>query len=66
MFLNVETEPFTDREKSIHYLLREQLTNREIGERLHLSPNTVRNHISAMLRKKGVRTREALQQLPEE
>ena len=57
---------FTERERSIHYLVRERLTNKEIGLRLHLSPNTVRNTLSVMMRKKGVSTRGELADLPEE
>ena len=34
-------------------------TNREIGERLYLSPHTVKEHTSAIYRKLGVRNRAA-------
>ena len=63
-----EAEPaaFTPRERSIHYLLREDLTNKEIAARLNLSPNTVRNIISGMMQKRGVSTRVQLRELPEE
>ena len=38
-------------------LLADGLPNREIGERLFLSVNTVRNHVAAILDKLGARTR---------
>ena len=60
-----EEEPFTPREKEILALLREGLTNKEIGARMSLSPNTVRNAVSAMLRKRKVETRQQLSRLTE-
>lgn len=36
------------------------LTNREIAERLHLSPWTVKRHVANLLRKVGVRRRVQL------
>ncbi len=50
----------TDRERAILHLLSSGLTNREIGEILHLSPLTVRNYISRLLLKFEVRNRTAL------
>jgi len=38
-------------------LLATDLTIREIGERLFLSPNTIRTHIRALYRKLGANTR---------
>ena len=38
-------------------LIVEGLTNREIAERLQLAEKTVKNYVSALLEKLGVRTR---------
>ncbi|SHK01853.1 LuxR C-terminal-related transcriptional regulator [Desulforamulus aeronauticus] len=55
----------TPREKEILGLLKMSLTNKEIAERLHLSPNTIRNVISGMLEKCGFASREQLKTLPD-
>jgi len=47
----------TVRERDVLRLLSEGQTNREIGARLVLSEKTVRNHVSAILRKLGFRHR---------
>jgi two-component system, NarL family, response regulator DevR len=47
----------TDRERQILDLLAEGLTNRDIGEELHLSPKTVKNYVSVILKKLGMSTR---------
>ncbi|WP_045299579.1 response regulator [Saccharothrix sp. ST-888] len=47
----------TDREQEILALVGEGLTNRQIGERLHLAEKTVKNHISRLLAKLGVERR---------
>ena len=59
------TVPFTPRERDILRFLRQDMTNRQIAEKLYLSPNTVRNTISGMLRKRGLASREQLKELPE-
>jgi DNA-binding NarL/FixJ family response regulator len=41
------------REQELIVLLRERLTNKEIAARLHLSEQTVKNHVHRMLRKVG-------------
>jgi DNA-binding NarL/FixJ family response regulator len=38
-------------------LVREGLTNAEIGERLYISPKTAEHHVGRVLTKLGVRTR---------
>jgi len=43
--------------------MRKGATTQEISERLFVSPTTVRSHVSAILRKLGVPTREAAIQL---
>jgi ATP/maltotriose-dependent transcriptional regulator MalT len=43
-------------------LIADGSTNREIADRLYLSPHTVKDHTSALYRKLGVRNRaEAVQ-----
>jgi DNA-binding CsgD family transcriptional regulator/tetratricopeptide (TPR) repeat protein len=48
----------TAREAEIAVLLARPLTNARIGARLHISPKTVDHHVSAILGKLGVATRE--------
>ena len=65
-FCHVETEEsesFTPGERQILILLKENLTNKEIAERIGISPNTVRNSVSAMLKKRGFKTRVQLQKM---
>lgn len=50
------------REREVLELLGSGATNREIAERLHLSPHTIKEHTSALYRKLEVRNRaEAVQ-----
>ena len=51
-------EPLTEREVTVLKLLRGTLSLREIGQELHLSPNTVKTHTQAAYRKLGVSTRQ--------
>jgi DNA-binding NarL/FixJ family response regulator len=51
------SEALTGREIEILRLLAQALSNREIGEKLFLSEGTVKNHISSILSKLGVRDR---------
>ncbi len=53
----------TNRQVEILALLIENLTNAEIAARLHISPKTVDHHISAVLAKLDVHTREEAAQL---
>ncbi len=48
------------REMEILALLAKGLTNREIGQRLYLSEGTVRNYISSIMEKLGLRNRVEL------
>jgi DNA-binding CsgD family transcriptional regulator len=48
----------TNRQLEILALLTEDLTNAEIAARLHISPKTVDHHVSAILAKLGVHSRE--------
>jgi DNA-binding NarL/FixJ family response regulator len=47
----------TARELEVLALVADGLRNREIAERLFLSPKTVAHHVSAILRKLGARSR---------
>lgn len=47
----------TAREASVLELLSEGLTNRQIGEHLHLAEKTVKHHMTSILQKLHVRTR---------
>jgi DNA-binding NarL/FixJ family response regulator len=54
--------PLTDREREVLELIGSGATNREIAERLFLSPHTVKEHTSSLYRKLSVRNRaEAVQ-----
>lgn len=50
-------EPLTDREKTILRFLAGGYSNREISDLLKISDGTVKNHISSVLSKLGVRDR---------
>ncbi|HEV8277329.1 MAG TPA: LuxR C-terminal-related transcriptional regulator [Streptosporangiaceae bacterium] len=50
-------EPLTEREATVLRLLRGTLSLREIGQELHLSPNTVKTHTRVIYRKLGVSSR---------
>ena len=50
-------DPLTDREKTILRFLAGGYSNREISELLKISDGTVKNHISSVLAKLGVRDR---------
>ena len=50
-------EPLSGRELEVLALVAEGLSNREIGERLFITPGTVKNHVSDILAKLNVRDR---------
>ena len=52
-----ELAALTERERKMLALIAEGYTNRAIGEVLHLSEKTVRNHVSQLLRKLGFKRR---------
>lgn len=49
--------PLSAREREVLELIASGSTNREIAERLYLSPHTIKEHTSALYRKLGVRNR---------
>jgi DNA-binding CsgD family transcriptional regulator len=46
----------TDREREVAGLLRKGLTRRQIGEQLHLAPETVKTHLRNIRRKLGLQS----------
>ena len=50
----------TVREREVLLLLAEGMTNKQIGKQLHLSPFTVRHHVSQLIKKLGVANRAAV------
>jgi len=59
-------QPLTEREIEILRLARRGLPNPQIAQALHISPGTVRNHLSAAYRKLGVHSRHEALQVAEE
>ncbi len=55
--LRPDDSPLTEREREVLELLVEGLTNPEIGERLFISPNTVKRHLKAIYEKLEVHSR---------
>jgi DNA-binding NarL/FixJ family response regulator len=47
----------TEQERKILDLIGEGLTNRAIGERLHLAEKTIKNYVSSLLSKLGMERR---------
>jgi NarL family two-component system response regulator LiaR len=54
------TAGLTPREVEVLWMVRGRCTNGQIGTALHISPNTVKNHVAAILRKLGARRRSDL------
>ena len=50
-------DELSDREQQITQLVGKGFTNKEIGERLHLSENTIKHYMSIILQKLKVRSR---------
>jgi DNA-binding NarL/FixJ family response regulator len=51
---------FSARESQVLELLQRGLTNKEIGQSLGVSPHTVRDYVSNMMRRYDLKTRTAL------
>ncbi|MBA2681603.1 MAG: response regulator transcription factor [Ktedonobacteraceae bacterium] len=51
------TEHLTEREREILALVTQGASNRQIAENLYLTEGTVKNHMSSILSKLGVRDR---------
>ncbi|HXM80176.1 MAG TPA: helix-turn-helix transcriptional regulator, partial [Thermoanaerobaculia bacterium] len=52
--------PLSPREREVHELLMENLSNKEIAKRLIVSERTVKFHVSNLLEKHGVKRRADL------
>mgnify|MGYP001054310433 CR=1 FL=1 len=61
-----EEHPLTERELEVMRLAKRGLPNPQIAQALHISPGTVRNHLSAVYRKLGVHSRHEALQIAEE
>jgi two-component system response regulator DesR len=59
-------QPLSEREVEILRLAKRGLPNPQIAQALHLSPGTVRNHLSAIYRKLDVHSRHEALQVAEE
>lgn len=55
--MDVADEPLTARELEVLELLAEGLPNKSIADRLHISDQTVKFHVSSICGKLGVRNR---------
>lgn len=56
-FGNIVSTELTEREIAVLRELVSGASNKEIGERLHMSASTVKRHISEMLEKTGFKSR---------
>jgi DNA-binding CsgD family transcriptional regulator len=54
----------TPQEHQVVYLASQGLTNRQIGEMLHLSPRTVGAHLHRSFPKLGITRRQQLRDIP--
>ncbi len=61
-----EENPLTERELDVMRLAKQGLPNPQIAQALHITPGTVRNHLSAVYRKLGVHSRHEALQIAEE
>ena len=61
-YFSGENPQLTEREMEIAHLAADGLTNKEIGERLYISPNTVKTQLKSIFEKMGVNSRALLKQ----
>lgn len=54
---NDELSGLTEQEKTILNLIGEGMTNRQIGEQMHLAEKTIKNYVSGLLAKLGMERR---------
>ncbi len=54
---NDELSGLTEQEKTILMLIGEGMTNRQIGEQMHLAEKTIKNYVSGLLAKLGMERR---------
>ncbi len=54
---NNELSGLTEQEKTILTLIGEGMTNRQIGEKMHLAEKTIKNYVSGLLAKLGMERR---------
>ncbi|HSF79978.1 MAG TPA: response regulator transcription factor [Anaerolineales bacterium] len=64
--LEENQQPLSIREIEILTLASQGLPNPQIGQALHIAPGTVRNHLSTIYRKLGVKSRHEALQIAEE
>ena len=57
---DLHAKDLTHQQRNILRLLVEGLSNREIGERLFLSPNTVKDYLDDLMEESGIHSRTAL------
>jgi len=56
----IATLGLTDRQADVAHLIAQGLPNREVAERLHVSPSTVKRHLENVYERTGVSSRNAL------
>jgi two-component system response regulator DesR len=61
-----EENPLTERELDVMRLAKQGLPNPQIAQTLHITPGTVRNHLSSVYRKLGVHSRHEALEIAEE
>lgn len=60
MLGSLSATELTKQQRSLLRHLTEGLSNREIGEKMHLSPNTVKDYLDEIMERTGIHSRTAL------